>query len=59
VAKVKEVYLDNSQAQYTPPIDIESNVRLIVEADDQESSDKTIIGFVDINMWKLDSTIDG
>jgi hypothetical protein len=59
VAKVKEVYLENAQAQYTPPIDIESNVRLIVEADDQESSDKTIVGFVDISMWELDSTIDG
>lgn len=51
--KINESYLENAKKEYSSQIDIESNVRLIVEADSQEVSDSTIVGFVDIRMWEL------
>lgn len=55
LSKVEEVYLENAKQDYKPGTDIESNVRLVVEADSQELSDNTIIGFVDIRMWELEN----
>ena len=55
--KVQEAYLANAQTDYVSLIDIESNVRLVIEADSEEDADKARIGFVDIRMWDLDQTI--
>lgn len=55
--KVQEAYLANAQTDYVSNIDIESNVRLVIEADSEEDADKARIGFVDIRMWDLDQTI--
>jgi hypothetical protein len=53
--KIKEAYLENAQKEYEPGFDIEANVRLVIEADTQESADLSRYGFVDIRMWELDS----
>lgn len=55
--KVQEAYLANAQTDYVSNIDIESNVRLVIEADSEEDADKARIGFIDIRMWDLDQTI--
>lgn len=55
VDKIKEVYLENAKVEYNPNIDVESNVRLVIEADSQDDADKARVGFVDIRMWELDS----
>lgn len=52
---VKETYLTNAQKDYEPGFDIESNVRLVIEADTEELADLSRYGFVDIRMWELDS----
>ncbi len=51
--KVKETYLQNAKTEYNPGLDIESNVRLVIEADSQELADLSRYGFVDIRMWEL------
>jgi hypothetical protein len=51
--KVKETYLENAKTEYKPGLDIESNVRLVIEADTQELADLSRYGFVDIRMWEL------
>jgi hypothetical protein len=51
--KVKETYLENAKTEYKPGLDIESNVRLVIEADSQELADLSRYGFVDIRMWEL------
>ena len=53
--KVKETYLENAKTEYKPGLDIESNVRLVIEADSQELADLSRYGFVDIRMWELAS----
>lgn len=53
--KIKETYLENAKQEYVPGFDIESNVRLVIEADTQELADLSRYGFVDIRMWELDS----
>lgn len=53
--KIQESYLENAQREYKPGFDIESNVRLVIEADTQELADVSRYGFVDIRMWELDS----
>lgn len=53
--KVQEVYLENAKKEYSAGFDIESNVRLVIEADTEESADISRYGFVDIRMWELDS----
>ena len=50
---IKETYLENAQQEYVPGFDIESNVRLVIEADTQELADLSRYGFVDIRMWEL------
>lgn len=52
--KIKETYLENAQKEYDPGFDIESNVRLVIEADTEELADLSRHGFVDIRMWELD-----
>lgn len=50
---IKEAYLENAKQEYTAGFDIESNVRLVIEADTQELADISRYGFVDIRMWEL------
>ena len=50
---VKETYLENAQQEYDPGFNIESNVRLVIEADTQELADLSRYGFVDIGMWEI------
>jgi hypothetical protein len=52
---IKETYLENANKEYVPGFDIESNIRLVIEADTQELADLSRYGFVDIRMWELDS----
>jgi hypothetical protein len=52
---VKNTYLENAKKEYDPGFDIESNVRLVIEADTEELADLSRYGFVDIRMWELDS----
>ncbi len=53
--KVQELYLQNAKKEYIPGFDIESNVRLVIEADTEELADLSRYGFVDIRMWELAS----
>jgi hypothetical protein len=55
---IKETYLENAKKEYNPGFDIESNIRLVIEADSQELADLSRHGFVDIRMWELDKTED-
>lgn len=55
---INEVYVKNAGVEFKPGIDIESNVRLIVEADSEDVADKARYGYVDINMWELDKVED-
>jgi hypothetical protein len=50
---IKATYLENAKQDYKPGFDIESNVRLVIEADTQELADLSRHGFVDIRMWEL------
>ena len=51
--KIQEAYLANAKEEYKPGFDIESNVRIVIEADTQELADLSRYGFVDIRMWEL------
>lgn len=51
--KIQESYLQNAKQEYKPGFDIESNIRLVIEADTQELADLSRYGFVDIRMWEL------
>lgn len=53
--KIQEAYLANAQKEYEAGFDIESNIRLVIEADTQELADLSRYGFVDIRMWGLTS----
>lgn len=53
IEKIREVYLDNAGQEYNPGSDIESNVRLVIEADTEALADDARIGFIDIRMWEL------
>lgn len=50
---IEEKYLINAEKAYEPGFDIESNVRLVIEADTEELADLSRYGFVDISMWEL------
>ena len=49
---IKKTYVINAKKEYDPGFDIESNVRLVIEADTQELADSSRRGFVDIPMWE-------
>ena len=49
---IKKTYVINAKKEYEPGFDIESNVRLVIEADTQELADQSRRGFVDIPMWE-------
>ncbi len=51
--KVKETYFSHTEVEYVTDVDIESNVRLVIEADTQELAEKARIGFIDVRMWEL------
>lgn len=53
LSKIEEAYLVNAKVDYEPGFDIESNVRIVIEAETEELADKSRWGFVDINMWEL------
>jgi hypothetical protein len=56
--KVKESYLENAKIEFETNVDIESDVRLIVEANSEDESYSARIGFVDIRMWELEKVED-
>ncbi len=51
--KIQEAYLVNAEKPYEPGFDIETNVRIVIEADTEELADLSRYGFVDIRMWEL------
>jgi hypothetical protein len=53
LSKIEEAYLVNAKVDYVPGFDIESNVRIVIEAETEELADQSRWGFVDINMWEL------
>jgi hypothetical protein len=55
--KVASFYLENSQTEYAPEIEIESTVSLVIEAETEEIAQKAAYGFIDVRMWELDQTI--
>jgi hypothetical protein len=55
---VEEAYLENAQKEYTAAINIEENVRMIVEADEEDEGYQALYGFVDVRMWELDKVED-
>ena len=56
--KVKESYLENAKIEFETNVDIESDVRLIVEANSEDESYSARIGCVDIRMWELEKVED-
>jgi len=52
------MYLKNSGTVLKTDIDIEANVRIVVEADSQELADSSRVGYIDIRMWELDKIED-
>ncbi len=55
---IQEMYKKNAGSEFKPSIDIESNVRIVIDADSQETADTSRIGFIDIRMWELDKVED-
>ena len=55
---VKESYFGHTQTEYDPGVDIEANVRIIVEAESESIALGAAYGFIDINMWELEKTED-
>ena len=51
--KIQEAYLENAKKEYDPGFDIESNVRLVIEAESDTDALNSMMGFVDIRMWEL------
>ena len=58
VSLINEVYKENAGVEFSPSIDIEENVRVVVEAESQEIADSSRIGYLDIRMWELDKVED-
>ncbi len=56
--KVKESFLENANREYDPGFDIESNVRLVIEAEDAAAAERARIGFIDNRMWELEKSED-
>jgi hypothetical protein len=56
--KIQEAYLSNAQKDYEPGFDIESNVRIVIDAPNDQEAEDARIGFVDIRMWELEKTED-
>ena len=53
LAKVEESYLKYAKKEFKANVDIESEVVLIIKADNEEDADFARIGFTDREMWKL------
>lgn len=51
--KIQEAYLENAKKEYDPGFNIESNVRLVIEAESDTDALNSMMGFVDIRMWEL------
>lgn len=55
---VKNTYLENTKKEYSTAVDIEKNVRIIIEAEKEEVAYESMYGFVDIRMWELEKVED-
>lgn len=55
---VKESYLSHTNVEYDPGINIEENVRVIIEAESETIANEAAYGFVNIKMWELEKTED-
>jgi hypothetical protein len=53
LSKVQEAYQANAKTDFITKVDIESDVVLVIEADNEELADSARIGFIDIRMWDL------
>jgi hypothetical protein len=58
LSKIQEAYVENAKKDYDPGFDIESNVRIVIESDNETLADNARLGFIDIRMWELDKTED-
>ncbi|MFN7583788.1 MAG: hypothetical protein ACK5P0_00360 [bacterium] len=58
VSLINEVYKENAGEEFKPLINIEENVRVVVEADSREVADKSRIGYLDVRMWEFDKVED-
>lgn len=56
--KVKESYLENAKIEFETNVNIESDVRLVIEANSEDEAHSARIGFIDIRMWKLEKVED-
>ena len=52
LSKVEEAYQTNAKKDFSTNVDIESNVRLIIEAESEKDADSARIGFIDTRMWE-------
>jgi hypothetical protein len=50
---IEETYLQNASREYQTSIDIESDVRLVINANTPEDAHEAMVGFVDVRMWEL------
>lgn len=56
--KVKEAYLSNAKTEYVTDVDIEADVRIIIEAKSEQSAERARVGFIDKVMWELEKVED-
>jgi hypothetical protein len=55
---IEETYKENAQKDYSPGLNVEESVRIIVEAEEEKTAYESLYGFVDIRMWELEKTED-
>jgi hypothetical protein len=55
---VEESYLENAQKPYTAAINIQENVRMVVESETENEGFEAMYGFIDVRMWELDRVED-
>lgn len=56
--KVKEAYLNNAKTEYVTNVDIEADVRIIIEAKTDADAESARVGFIDKVMWELEKVED-
>jgi hypothetical protein len=50
--------LQNTKKEYSTAVDIEKNVRIMIEAEEEKVAYESMYGFVDILMWELEKVED-
>jgi hypothetical protein len=50
---IKQTYFEHTKNEYVPGLDIESNVRIVIEAENEAEANNARMGFVDTRMWEL------